>query len=462
MMAFNSIFFVFTFLPIVLLCYLLIPAKLKNAYLMIISLIFYAWGEPYYVWLLIVLIVLNYGMAIRIAKSVGKKRRRCFIEALFINIFLLFYVKYYGFVLHTLFHMLSISIPYKVYTMPLGISFFTFSIVAYLIDVYKHKTVYEKNIINFALYVSFFPKLIMGPISRYETFKRQFSSHRLSKEKLEEGATLFLSGLTQKVILANSLSSVWTYTSTQAVSSLSAWLGILAYTFQIYFDFQGYTLMALGLGKMFGFEMERNFNYPYMAISITDFWRRWHMTLSAWFKDYVYIPLGGNRVPLLRNIWNLMIVWLLTGLWHGSSWNFILWGVYYGVLLVIEKYILHKVIVKVPIYIRWFITFILVMIGWVLFASNTMLNAMQYFDKMFLAHGFSGNDVAYIIQNYGVYLLLGAIFVTSYPKKLALALVKYIKGSMWFVKPIFTAIICLILLSYMISDTYQAFLYFKF
>lgn len=461
-MAFNSIFFVFTFLPVVLLFYLILPHKFKNVYLTMISLVFYAWGEPYYVWLLIVIILLNYGMGIRIAKSIGKKRKRCLIEALIINVFLLFYVKYYGFVLHTIFHMLSISISYKVYPMPLGISFFTFSILAYLIDVYKHKTTYEKNIINFALYVSFFPKLIMGPISRYETFKRQFATHRISKRKLEKGATLFLSGLAQKVILANTLSSVWSYTSTQGVSGFGAWLGILAYTFQIYFDFQGYTLMALGLGKMFGFEMERNFNYPYMAVSITDFWHRWHMTLSSWFKDYVYIPLGGNRVTPHRHICNLLIVWLLTGLWHGASWNFILWGVYYGVLLIIEKYILHKVVKKVPLGIRWFITFICVMIGWVLFASNTMSDAIQYFEKMLFVHGVSGSDIAYIIQNYGVYLLLGAFFVTSYPKKMASVVVHYFKDSMWFMKPVFTAIVCLILLSYMISDTYQAFLYFKF
>lgn len=461
-MIFSSIFFIFTFLPIVILFYILIPKAFKNVYLLICSLIFYAWGEPVFVWLLLLMIGCTYFMGRRIANATGKKRKALFIEAIFISVFLLFYMKYYGFVIHTIFQIFSLSIPYKISPMPLGISFFTFSIIAYLYDVYTYKIHAERNIINYALFVSFFPKLIMGPISRYAGFQKQLRSHPVRIDKVEKGTRLFLSGLAQKIILANTLSEVWAYASQQSVSGVGAWLGIIAFTFQIYFDFHGYTLMAQGLANVFGFDLEQNFNYPYMACSLTDFWRRWHMTLGAWFRDYVYIPLGGNRTSFLRHLCNLMIVWLLTGLWHGASWNFILWGLYYGVLLIIEKYILCDTLAKCPQSVRRGITLLCVMIGWVLFASNTLQEAIHYFGNMGMMNGFIGSDTAYILQNYGMYLLLGTCLITPYPKRIMGNLSNRMKTEMWYLKPIVTCVLCILLLSYMISNTYQTFLYFKF
>lgn len=461
-MAFHSILFVFTFLPIGICMYMVMPKRLKNSFLVILSLLFYAWGEPYYVFLLGSMIVVNYILAIRMDKGSGQQRKRYLIEAIAINICILMYFKYYGFLLKTIFDIVPIQVSYKVYTMPLGISFFTFSILSYLFDVYRHTCKSERNFINFALYVSFFPKLLVGPISRYKKFQTQFNAHAMSIQKLEKGASLFLCGLAQKVLLANTLAPIWGYTSSQNVSMIAAWIGMFAYTLQIYFDFQGYTLMAQGLGNIFGFEIERNFNYPYMAIGITDFWRRWHMTLSAWFKDYVYIPLGGNRIRKDKQIRNLLIVWCLTGLWHGAGWNFILWGLYYGLLLIIEKFVFHHAIEHIPKQIRWFITFVFVMIGWVLFASTTFSEAVNYYQKLSMNYGFIGNDVPYIVQNYGVYLLLGLIFMTPYPQRIANVFMKKENAAAWMLKPVASFLLFVIIISYMISDTYQSFLYFQF
>ena len=352
-MLFSSIVFLFTFLPVILILYYLVPRRLKNALLLLCSLVFYAWGEPAYIFLMIFSIIFNYISGLDIARNLKNRRaaRGSLIFNLIVNLGILGFFKYEGFLLDSLNRVLPVDIPYRELALPIGISFYTFQILSYIIDVYRQNVKAQKNFMDFALYVTMFPQLIAGPIVRYSDIEKQLHSRQESFRKFGDGAMFFIRGLAKKVLLANTIGMVFTEVTSLdpgKMSVLSAWLGCAAYTFQIYFDFSGYSDMAIGLGKMFGFEFLKNFDYPYISRSITEFWRRWHISLSTWFKEYLYIPLGGNRVSTAKHIRNLLVVWFLTGLWHGAAWNFVAWGLYYGILLIMEKYFLGRFLEKLP------------------------------------------------------------------------------------------------------------------
>lgn len=464
-MTFSSMEFIFMFLPIVLLLYVCTPFKYKNFVLLISSLFFYAWGNVYHVCILFLLILLNFICALSIEKAEGALRKRRLLEAIVMNVAVLVYFKYYGFVLETIFSWIPNPPAYTLFEIPLGISFFTFSALAYLIDVYRNVVKAERNFITFALFISFFPKLMMGPIERFDTMKKQIEHHPLQAEHFEQGCITFMFGLAQKLVLANTMGSIWTMCySSETLAMSTAWLGILAFTFQIYFDFQGYTQMAIGLGKMFGFHLSQNFNYPYIATSVTDFWRRWHITLSSWFKDYIYIPLGGNRTLFEKVLRNLMVVWLLTGVWHGANWTFILWGVYYGIVLIIEKYILDEILEKLPTFLRWFITMLIVMVGWIFFASDTIGEAFGYIGNLLMVrgNGFVDTNTITILSENFLYFMVAGIACTPLLKRIYSWMKVSLKEQMWYMKPILTVCFFMILLAFLISNTYQAFLYFKF
>ncbi|MEG2307039.1 MAG: MBOAT family O-acyltransferase [Erysipelotrichaceae bacterium] len=463
-MSFNSIYFLFTFLPCAFLLYYAIPARGKNLILVLISLVFYAWGEPKYIILLLALILFNYAIGFRIEHAQGLKRKRALIEALILNLFILIYFKYYGFILDSIFHIIPKFINYKTLLMPLGISFFTFQILSYLFDVYHKKCEVSKNIISFALYVSFFPKLIMGPIEPYHDFEKQIDHHPVNGALLDRGSKRFIIGLAQKVILANTFAFVITQMHATSETTIGAWLLTLTYTLQIYFDFCGYSNMAIGLANLFGFNLMENFNYPYISKSISEFWRRWHISLGAFFKNYVYIPLGGNRVSKNVHIANLMIVWLLTGLWHGASFNFIVWGLYYGIIIILEKYYFNAYLNKLPKPVQWFITFFIIMIGWVFFSTNNLAAAFHQLANMFHLSGnaWLNQEVIWLGKSYLVYFILGLIAMTPFMKNI---LTHKLKPRLKHYETIANVVyLCLFSLSllYLMSDTFQSFLYFQF
>ena len=463
-MSFGNLSFLFLFLPLFLLLYVLTPSKYKNMVLLVASLFFYAWGNVAHTLFLLVLILMSYGLGLYIDQAPNAERKHRVREAVVLMIAVLAYTKYTGFLLDNI-NLYVIKLPaYRIGDIPLGISFYTFSILSYLIDVYRKKIPAERKWINLALYVSFFPKLIMGPIERYEHMKKQFDHHPLSAKLFEKGCGRFLYGMSLKLILADTFGVLWNAANTGSPTMMTSWLGILAYTLQIYFDFQGYTQMAIGLGNMFGFQLSENFHYPYLANSITDFWRRWHITLSLWFRDYVYIPLGGNRTSMLVTMRNLMIVWMLTGLWHGASWNFLLWGCYYGVLLIIEKYILYDLIQRLPNVLRWAYTMLAVMIGWVFFASSNVSDACSYLGSMMMVDGNPSMDAnsLFLLKEYAVYLMIGIVCCTPLLARCIEILKVQFKEQLWFLKPIATVCVMLLLLSYLLSNTYQSFLYFQF
>ena len=387
-MLFSSITFLFIFLPLTLLLYYLVPFRMKNYVMLAASLIFYAWGEPVYIILMILSIILNYfcGQDIYEKRDNARAMKMSLMFGVVMNLLILGFFKYYGLLMDTINAILPIDIPYRVLALPIGISFYTFQAMSYLIDVYRKEVKPQENILYFALYISMFPQLIAGPIVRYIDIEEQLKERSINPNKFGEGAMYFIRGLAKKVVLANTFGAVYEQVAAMQMgtfSTLTAWVGAIAYAFQIYFDFGGYSDMAIGLGKMFGFEFLPNFNYPYIAKSITDFWRRWHISLSTWFREYVYIPLGGNRCTPSRHILNLLIVWMLTGLWHGAQWNFMFWGLYYGVILILEKYLWGSKIEKLPSAVQHIYAFVLVLFGWVFFFSPTLGYAGQYLKVMF-------------------------------------------------------------------------------
>ncbi|MBO5461301.1 MAG: MBOAT family protein [Ruminococcus sp.] len=470
-MIFSSIFFIFAFLPLTLLVYYIVPMKVKNLVLLIFSLIFYAWGEPIYVILMIFSILLNYigGLEIEyyMEKHAVRKAKMACISTAVINLALLGFYKYYGFLVENLNAILPFDIPYKQLALPIGISFYTFQAMSYVIDVYRGKVAAQHSPIIFGAYVTMFPQLIAGPIVRYSDVEKQLQKRTFSVEKFGYGVTWFIQGLGKKVLLANSLGSVYEAIAAQGASEISAvtaWIGCFAYTMQIYFDFGGYSDMAIGLGKMLGFDFIKNFDYPYIAKSITDFWRRWHISLSSWFKEYVYIPLGGNRVSTAKHIRNILVVWSLTGLWHGAAWNFIFWGMYYGILLLLEKYILSKVLDKLPSFVQHLYTMVIVMISWVLFASPTLGSAVSYVGAMFGVGGtgFFDAESFYYLKSTLILGIIAAVcstpIVYRYFSRLLTAREQY--------KQIIAAVIYMLIfficVAYLVNATYNPFLYFRF
>lgn len=468
-MLFSSIVFLFTFLPITLVLYYLVPGRIKNFVLLIASLIFYAWGEPIYIFLMIASILFNYISGIDIARNLGHKvaAKRSLIFNIVVNLCILGFFKYEGFVLGSINSILPIDIPYRELALPIGISFYTFQTMSYIIDVYRGNVRVQLNIMDFALYVTMFPQLIAGPIVQYADIQRQLRIRQLSWNKFGEGVLYFIRGLAKKVLLANTIGMVFTKVTeldVSNISTLSAWLGCAAYTFQIYFDFSGYSDMAIGLGKMLGFEFLKNFDYPYTSKSITEFWRRWHMSLSSWFREYVYIPLGGNRVSVAKHIRNILVVWILTGLWHGASWNFVIWGLYYGIILLIEKFVLARVLDKLPGVIRHIYSILLVMIGWVFFFSPTFGDAISYLKLMF---GMGGNGLA---DTRGFYLLftnmiLWVILIIGSTPVVHILYERFIyemRKTRMVLNCVIYGALFLLCIAFLVTETYNPFLYFRF
>ena len=412
-MVFSSIVFLFYFLPIFLIVYFVTPKKLKNSVLFLSGLIFYAWGEPINVIYMLLCILINYGAGrlMERADKNEKRRKLIMILAVVFSLGLLGVFKYSGFFAGIF--GLDIQTP----ALPIGISFYTFQSMSYCIDLYRRSIGVQKSIVDFGAYVTMFPQLIAGPIVRYADVERELNQRSVNLPAMGEGVGTFICGLAKKVILANSIGMLWTEIKGHDLGQLSActaWIGILAYTFQIYFDFSGYSDMAIGLGKMLGFHFPKNFDHPYQATSITDFWRRWHITLSTWFREYVYIPLGGNRVSKLKWVRNLMIVWGLTGFWHGASWNFIAWGLYYFVLLTMEKTFLLKYLKKGKVWPHLY-TLFFVVLGWGLFTANQPGAPLGLLlQKLFVPQG--GISAVYSLRNYGVLLALGCVCSSALPR----------------------------------------------
>ena len=466
-MLFSSIVFLFTFLPIILILYYLVPRPMKNVILLFGSLLFYAWGEPVYIFLMIFSILFNYICGLDIARNLKDPAaaKRSLIFTVAVNLCILGFFKYEGFVLDSLSAVLPVDIPYRAMALPIGISFYTFQILSYIIDVYRGHVKVQTNLLDFALYVTMFPQLIAGPIVQYADEDRQLHVRKESWGKFGEGSMFFIRGLAKKVLLANTIGMVYTEVAALApgkVSVLSAWIGCISYAFQIYFDFSGYSDMAIGLGKMFGFEFLKNFDYPYISQSITEFWRRWHISLGSWFREYVYIPLGGNRVPVIKHLRNLLIVWFLTGLWHGAAWNFVAWGLYYGLILILEKYFLSRVLERLPAVIRHIYSLVLVLIGWVFFFSPTLGGAVDYIQLMF---GVGANE---LVDSEGLYLLttnlllLILLVIGSTPiVHRAYERVMAGRGKILANCVVYVAMF-LLCIAYLVTETYNPFLYFRF
>lgn len=404
-MLFSSITFLFLFLPVTVLIYYLVPQKTRNLVLLIASLFFYAWGEPVYVVLMILSILLNFFCG----KDIGEKRadpvraKRSLIFAVVMNVLILGFFKYYGLLMETLNVLFPYEIPYRELALPIGISFYTFQELSYLIDIYRGNAKPQQRLLPFALYISMFPQLIAGPIVRYVDIEAQLLNRVMSMRKFGQGVMYFIVGFAKKVVLADSIGALYEQITALPIGSfsvLTAWVGCLAFAFQIYFDFSGYSDMAIGLGKMFGFEFRKNFQYPYIAKNIGEFWRRWHISLGTWFREYVYIPLGGNKCPASRHLLNLLIVWALTGLWHGAQWNFLAWGLYYGVILILERYVWGRALGRLPAFVQHIYTFVLVLIGWVFFFSPSLGAARDYLGVMF------GAGASAWIDRQGFYFLL--------------------------------------------------------
>lgn len=470
-MLFSSITFLFIFLPLTLLLYYLVPFRMKNYVMLAASLIFYAWGEPVYIILMILSIILNYfcGQDIYEKRDNARAMKMSLMFGVVMNLLILGFFKYYGLLMDTINAILPIDIPYRVLALPIGISFYTFQAMSYLIDVYRKEVKPQENVLYFALYISMFPQLIAGPIVRYIDIEEQLKERSINSTKFGEGAMYFIRGLAKKVVLANTIGSVYEQVAAMQMgsfSTLTAWVGAIAYAFQIYFDFGGYSDMAIGLGKMFGFEFLPNFNYPYIAKSITDFWRRWHISLSTWFREYVYIPLGGNRCTPSRHILNLLIVWMLTGLWHGAQWNFMFWGLYYGVILILEKYLWGSKIEKLPSAVQHIYAFVLVLFGWVFFFSPTLGYAGQYLKVMFGIGAKGIFDKQGFFMIFTNWLLIVIAILASAPR--GYKLLKKITGC-WQSEEVRAIVTCavyiamfLLCIAFLVTETYNPFLYFRF
>ena len=468
-MVFSSLFFYFIFLPLFLVLYYVIPKPAKNYVLLIFSLVFYAWGEPVYVLLMLGMTLSDFllGLLMQRFDSSPAKRKACLILSIVIDLSCLAFFKYATFLVGSFNSIFKLSIPFKEIALPIGISFFTFQTMSYTIDLYRREINVEKNYAEYLMYVSMFPQLIAGPIVRYKTVKAELHERSVSKSDVIDGFLRFIFGLLKKVLLANRVGPIFDAAlATQNPTTVFAWLGAVAFTLQLYLDFSAYSDMAIGLGKMLGFKFGENFNYPLVSNSVTDFWRRWHISLSSWFRDYVYIPLGGNRCKIPRQIFNLAVVWFLTGLWHGASWNYVIWGVYYGILLCLEKFVYGKALEKAPKILRHIYLCLIVVVGFTVFAIEDFSKLLPYLASMFTAKGgFAGKEILFYLQNYG-FVLAASILISTpiFP-----SLKKKISASGKKTKTVFSVIFALLILilfvvavSYMVSDTYNPFLYFRF
>lgn len=461
-MVFSSLLFLFIFLPLFLMIYYVAPKSLRNFILFIASLIFYAWGEPIYVTIMIFSTLLDY----TVGRFIDAYRQHKYIPKIALavsicgNLGMLGFFKYANFFIENLNNFLGLDLNLLKIALPIGISFYTFQTMSYTIDLYRGKIGVQKNLISFGAYVAMFPQLIAGPIVTYEAVEKELNERTETIEQFSEGVMRFIEGLAKKVLLANNIGLAWEsikLTPENQLTLIGAWFGILAFALQLYFDFSGYSDMAIGLGKMMGFKFPENFNYPYLSKSVTEFWRRWHMTLGNWFREYLYIPLGGNRVSRPKFYRNLMIVWFLTGFWHGAGWNFILWGLFFGVLIIIERMGFLKLLEKSPNFIQHGYLLIVVMISWVFFALENQTQIAVYLKAMFGMGnaGILNTETLYHLSNYGVMLLIGAVFATPYMNQLK----KYIKPWMLY---IFYIGILVLSTAYLVDSTFNPFLYFRF
>lgn len=471
-MVFSSLLFLFVFLVITLIGYYIIPSKCRNSFLLAVSLFFYAWGEPSYVIIMIFSIFINWiaGLCISAYKAKKMLLRAKFVLILcsVIDIGMLVYFKYTKFIFDNISAIFKISFPFDSFiesiVMPIGISFYTFQMMSYVIDVWRDETDAQKNIIDFGCYVTLFPQLIAGPIVQYKTVAEQLRNRHETVKKFSEGACRFVIGLGKKILLADNAATIWEKISEngfESAPSLTALIATLAYSFQIYFDFSGYSDMAIGLGKMLGFEFLENFNYPYISKSVTEFWRRWHISLSSWFRDYVYIPLGGNKKGTAKQIRNIAVVWICTGIWHGAHWNYVIWGAWFGILLIFEKFFLLKHLQKLPSFVSHLWALFCAWFGWVIFANEDMASLVTLIKSLLgLNGGFADENSIWLLSNYALLLVILAIASTPLFKKL------YEKIKNTSVAPVlrvlFVVSVFTLSLAYIVSSTKDFFIYFRF
>lgn len=464
-MVFSSLVFMFAYLPITLLAYYLVPRQGRNIFLFIVNLIFYGWGEPKLVLLMVFNIFFNYigGWLVDKYRADAKKKKLFLILTCVLDIGILAVFKYTGMITETLNMLPFLNIPELQISLPIGISFYTFQTMSYVIDVYRDDAPVSKNFINFGTYVALFPQLIAGPIVRYRDVAEQLVNRRETLEMFTRGVKLFMVGLAKKVIIANTMGTLTTniFATTDENGVVGTWVGMIAYTFQIYFDFSGYSDMACGLGNMMGFEFLKNFNYPYIAKSITDFWRRWHISLSTWFKEYVYIPLGGNRKGVKRQILNLLIVWGLTGLWHGAAYNFVLWGLYYGLLLILEKFVLKKFLDRLSSFVQHIYTLFIIIIGWGLFYFTDVGQLGEFMVDLFnFGNGICGDQAFNLIMSNLPMLIIAAVASTP------LATMLYTRFEhrrfMWIPETLYCMGVLAVSTASLVNQSYNPFLYFRF
>ncbi|MDE6620192.1 MAG: MBOAT family protein [Lachnospiraceae bacterium] len=471
-MVFSCIPFLFFFLPLCLILYYAVPFSWKNGILLIFSLIFYAWGEPLYILLMLFSTVLDYTNGRLMERFGTTKCRRTFFLccSICINLSILAFFKYADFVIASVNGLLGTQFAQPHMHLPVGISFYTFQTMSYIIDLYRGEVKAEHSYTAYLTYVSMFPQLVAGPIVRFADIQEQLHHRNITLDKMEQGLLRFMTGLFKKVLIANQAGALWEEICALGASETSvatAWLGALCFTFQLYFDFSAYSDMAIGMGRMLGFDYNENFRYPLTAISVTDFWRRWHISLSTWFRDYVYIPLGGNRKGVPRHLLNIAVVWFLTGLWHGASWNFILWGVYYGILLMLEKYVWGKALAKLPRWIQHTYAFLIVVFGFVIFAITDMGALGNYITLLF---SFASNTLAdtrflWYLGNYGIVIVIACILACPVYPWLCRKAASLSRGKSCVLSALAgLSVLLLFVLStaYMVSDTYNPFLYFRF
>lgn len=469
-MVFSSLLFMFIYLPVVLAIYYLVPVRWRNLWLFVVNMIFYGWGEPIYLILMVFSITINYfcGILIEKYRADDKLARRILTVNTVVNLALLFFFKYTDLFIGSLNSIAGKELIAPLgLSLPIGISFYTFQTMSYPIDVYRGDAYVQKNYISFGTFVCLFPQLIAGPIVRYKDVADQLDFRANSTEQFASGIKRFIIGLGKKVLIANNIGALWEIYSSTPVSELTAlgaWMGIIAFTFQIYFDFSGYSDMAIGLGRMLGFEFLENFDYPYISKSVTEFWRRWHISLSTWFRDYVYIPLGGNRKGLARQFINILVVWCLTGFWHGANWTFLLWGLYYAIFLMLEKAFLLKAMEKIPAVFRHLYAILIFTCGWVVFQLDSVAQSIAYYKAMFGFGdaGFMAQGDLYNLSGFGLMFVICAVASTPLGKKLYNALPGSGKLRENLLVPVLIIAVMVVSSSYLVDSTYNPFLYFRF
>ena len=466
-MLFSSIPFLYYFLPLTLLCYFLAPRRAKNAVLLLFSLIFYAWGEPKYVLFMVASILQGYlfGRLVEKYRNYPRRSKLFLTVSVLFSLLLLGYCKYADFFIRSFNAVTGLSVPLLRVALPIGISFYTFQILSYVVDVYRGTVAAQRNLIDLGTYIAMFPQLIAGPIVRYADIEPQLKERRSTPDRIAAGAQRFVLGLAKKVLIANVLYQLITvYKSTTQPSVLYSWMYAAAYMLHIYFDFSGYSDMAIGLGKIFGFHFAENFNYPYISRSATEFWRRWHMSLGSWFRDYVYIPMGGNRVAPARRYFNILVVWVLTGLWHGADWNFVLWGLFFAVFLIMEKGFLLKPLQKLPVLSHLY-TLLLVAVSFVIFDSAGLSEAATHLGRMFGAGGIPlvTGEALYYLGSYAVTFVIAMIGATPFPTRMAKQLSEGKGGrALSILAPAALVLVLAVVTAYLVDGSFNPFLYFRF